>query len=143
MSEPTEPAVPTMSRQVDFGPGVLVAAVAVLVLLLAAVLPWTGSGATGWEVVLGAPIGSGLPRLFGLFAGVFGVLGTVTSIVTRRWAAVFVTAAGSTVTTVTGLWAVWSQNTAGASGPGPGLVLGLVAMVVLAFRWAGYVFTRT
>jgi hypothetical protein len=134
---------PVVGTRVDFGPGALVAAVAVLVLLLAAVLPWTGLGASGWEVVLGRPGVTGLPRLFGTFAVLFGVVGTAVALLTGRWAAVFVTAAGCAVTSVTGLWAVWSQNTSAGDGPGAGLYLALLAMIVLAARWAGYAFSRS
>lgn len=136
------PAPPRPSARVDFGPGALVAAVAVLVLLLAAVLPWTGLGASGWEVVLGRPGVTGLPRLFGTLAVVFGVVGTAVSLLTGRWPAVFVTAAGCTITSVTGLWAIWSQNTSAGTGPGIGLWLALLAMIVLAARWASYAFSR-
>lgn len=133
---------PPVDRRVDLGPGALVAAVAVLVLLLAAVLTWTGLGASGWQVVLGAPGVTGLPRLFGTFAVLFGVIGTAVCLLTGRWAAVFVTAAGCAVTVVTGFWAVWSQNTAAGDGPGPGLWLAELAMVVLAVRWARYALSR-
>ncbi|GAA4938989.1 hypothetical protein EV188_1011021 [Actinomycetospora succinea] len=133
---------PAPSARVDFGPGALVAAVAVLVLLLAAVLPWTGLGASGWEVVLGRPGVTGLPRLFGTLAVVFGVVGTAVTLLTRRWPAVFVTAAGCTITSVTGLWAIWSQNTSAGTGPGIGLWLALLAMIVLAGRWASFAFSR-
>jgi hypothetical protein len=133
---------PPVSRRVDLGPGALVAAVAVLVLLLAAVLTWTGLGASGWQVVLGEPGVTVLPRLFGTLAVVFGVLGTAVCLLTGRWAAVFVTSAGCAVTTVTGLWAIWSQNTAAGDGPGPGLWLALLAMIVLTVRWSRYAFSR-
>ncbi|GAA4885474.1 hypothetical protein [Actinomycetospora straminea] len=136
------PAPPRPSARVDFGPGALVAAVAVLVLLLAAVLPWTGLGASGWEVVLGRPGVTGLPQLFGTLAVVFGVVGTAVCLLTGRWPAVFVTAAGCTITSVTGLWAIWSQNTSAGTGPGIGLWLALLAMIVLAVRWASYAFSR-
>lgn len=135
-------APPATSGRVDFGPGALVAAVAVLVLLLAAVLPWTGLGASGWEVVLGRPGVTGLPRLFGTLAVVFGVAGTAVTLLAGRWPLVFVTAAGCTITSVTGLWAIWSQNTSAGTGPGVGLWLALLAMVVLAVRWASYAFSR-
>lgn len=142
---PTVRARSGIAREVAFGPGVLLAAVAVLVLLVATLLPWVvqpTATASGWDVLRGAPGVSVLPRLFATLALLFGALGTALSIATRRWAVVFVTAAGSTVTSVTGLWAVWSQNTGGNQGPGPGLVLALVTMVVLAFRWATYALSR-
>ncbi|WP_328308972.1 Rv2732c family membrane protein [Actinomycetospora sp. NBC_00405] len=133
---------PPRDARVDFGAGALVAAVAVLVLLLAAVLPWTGLGASGWEVVLGRPGVTVLPRLFGTLAVVFGVVGTAATLLTARWPLVFVTAAGCAITSVTGLWAIWSQNTSAGTGPGGGLWLALLAMIVLAGRWAGYAFSR-
>lgn len=136
------PARPAISREVDFGPKVLVAAVAILVLLVAVILPWTAQGATGWQVVLGSPGVTALPRLFSIFALVFGVAASAASVMTRRWVVVFVTAAGCCVTSVTGLWAVWSQNTVPGNGPGFGLVLALVAVVVLAGRWAGWALSR-
>jgi hypothetical protein len=135
-------APPAAPGKVDFGAGAIVAAVAVLVLLLAAVLPWTGLGASGWEVVLGRPGVTGLPRLFGTLAVVFGVVGTAVTLLTARWPAVFVTAAGCAITSVTGLWAIWSQNTSAGTGPGVGLWLALLAMIVLAFRWASYALSR-
>jgi hypothetical protein len=139
---PAPDAKPAPGARVDLGAGALVAAVAVLVLLLAATLPWTGLGASGWEVVLGRPGVGVLPRLFGTLAVLFGVLGTAVSLFTGRWPAVFVTAAGCTITAVTGLWAVWSQNTSAGTGPGVGLWVALLAMIVLAVRWASYVFSR-
>jgi hypothetical protein len=142
VTEPHTDTRPPVGARVDFGPGVLVAAIAVLVLLLAAVLPWTGLGASGWEVVLGRPGVTGLPRLFGTLAVLFGVVGTAVTLLTARWPAVFVTAAGCAITSVTGIWAVWSQNTSAGDGPGAGLFLALVAMVVLTARWAGYAFSR-
>lgn len=133
----------SVAREVDYGPGVLVAAIAVLVLLLGAVLPWTGTDLSGWRIVLGDPGVSVLPRLFGVLAVVFGVVGSLVAVLSRRWVAVFVAAAGCSVTSVTGIWAVWSQNTGTGSGPGAGLLLALLAMVVLAGRWAGYAFSRS
>ena len=139
----SEPRRPSISREVDFGPKVLVAAVAILVLLVAAILPWTTQGATGWQVVLGDPGVTVLPRLFSVLALVFGVAASAASVMTRRWVVVFVTAAGCCVTSVTGLWAVWSQNTVPGNGPGVGLWLALLAVVVLAARWATWALSRT
>lgn len=139
----SEPRRPSISREVDFGPKVLVAAVAILVLLVAAILPWTTQGATGWQVVLGDPGVTALPRLFSILALVFGVAASAASVMTRRWVVVFVTAAGCCVTSVTGLWAVWSQNTVPGNGPGLGLWLALLAVVVLAARWASWALSRT
>ena len=44
-----------------------------------------------------------------------------------------------------GLLAVWSRQTATAGHPGPGigLILGWITMMLLAFHWARVVWTRT
>ncbi len=133
---------PSISREVDFGPKVLVAAVAVLVLLVAVVLRWTADGATGWQVVSGISGVTTLPRLFSILALVFGVGCSVASVLTRRWEVVFVTAAGCCITSVTGLWAVWSQNTVPGHGAGFGLWLALISLIVLAGRWATWALSR-
>jgi hypothetical protein len=140
--EAPEPARPSISREVDFGPKVLVAAVAVLVLLVAVIFRWTADDATGWQVVSGISGVTKLPRLFSILALVFGVGFSVASVMTRRWVVVFVTAAGCCVTSVTGLWAIWSQNTVPGQGAGFGLWLALIAMIVLAGRWATWALSR-
>ena len=140
--EAAEPQRPPISREIDFGPKVIVAAIAVMVLLVAVVLRWTADGATGWEVVAGISGVTKLPRLFAILALVFGVGCSVASVMTRRWVVVFVTAAGCCVTSVTGLWAIWSQNTVPGHGAGFGVWLALLAMVVLAARWATWALSR-
>jgi hypothetical protein len=53
--------------------------------------------------------------------------------------------AGSTVASLTGLLAVWSRQTAAAQYPGPGigLIIAWLTVIVLAITWARAVWART
>jgi hypothetical protein len=67
------------------------------------------------------------------------------SLLTRRWALAWIALAGSTVSSLLGLLAVWSRQTAPEPYPGPGigLVVAWLAVVVVAFNWARAVWART
>ena len=124
-------------RQVEPGATALPVAVAVLLVLVALMLPWTG-GVPGWRILAGLANFGALPRLFTLTAVGFGVLGSAVALATRQWAAVFVCAVGSGFSVVNGVWAIWSRQVNvphGGSGPGIGLVLAVFAMVVLTACW--------
>ncbi len=132
--------------RLDPGVGAVAVAVGVLLLLGAIALPWVGS-ASGWDVLLaaGPPIPRGvLPRLFAGTAVFFGVLGSVTTLLTRLWAVGWACALGCGFSVVNGLWAVWSRQTAlaGTPGPGVGLVLSLLAMILLSALWVRLAWTR-
>jgi hypothetical protein len=64
---------------------------------------------------------------------------------TRRWALAWVALAGSAVASAAGLLAVWSRQTvaAGHPGPGVGLVVAWIAIILLTFHWARVVWSRT
>jgi hypothetical protein len=116
---------------------VLVLAVAVLLLVGALMLPWTG-GVPGWQVLAGVANLGALPRLFTFTSIGFGLLGSAVALATRLWAASFVCAVGSGFSVVNGVWAIWSRQVnvpQGGSGPGIGLVVAVLAMVVLAGCW--------
>jgi hypothetical protein len=125
------------------GGSAMVVAVGMLVLLLSDVLPWTGH-TTGWEVVSGAVNLGLLPRLFGFTSLLFGVLGSALALATRRWPIAWGCALGGGFSVVNGVWAVWSRQTAqgGGAGPGPGLVLALVAMALITMMWVRLAWTR-
>ena len=80
-------------RTVDPGATALPVAVAVLLVLVSLMLPWTG-GVAGWRVLAGLANFGALPRLFTLTAVGFGVLGSAVALATRQWAAAFVCAVG-------------------------------------------------
>jgi hypothetical protein len=133
---------------VEPGRWAMVIAVAVFALLVAELLPWVGSN-SGWEVLLGRVSGVPriglLPRLFAGSALTFGVLFSAVTLFTRRWGLAWLCALGSAFSVVHGLWAVWSRQTAvddAAPGPGPGMVLALLTMIVLAVQWLRLAFSR-
>jgi hypothetical protein len=138
-----------VAREIDPGARALVIAVAVFVLLLTFVLPHTGD-AKGWDVLVGddAAIRNGIAlpsRVFSWLALVFSVGFSMLALLTRRWALAWIALAGSTVASFMGLLAVWSRQTAPAHHPGPGigLIIAWIAVIVLAFNWARAVWART
>ena len=144
-----EAAERRVAREIDPGARALVIAVGVFVLLLTFVLPHTGD-AKGWDVLVGDDTairnGIALPsRVFCWLALVFGVGFSMLALLTRRWALAWIALAGSTVASFTGLLAVWSRQTAPAHHPGPGigLIIAWLAVIVLVFNWARAVWART
>jgi hypothetical protein len=138
-----------MAREFEPGSRALVVAVLVFVVLLSLILPHTG-GAKGFDVLVGAEaaVGEGvsLPsRVFTWLALVFSVGFSILALLTRRWALAWVALAGSAVACPIGMLAVWSRQTAAEQYPGPGigLVIGWIAVIVLTFHWARVVWSRT
>lgn len=138
-----------MAREFDPGSRALVVAVLVFVVLLSFVLPHTGS-AKGFDVLVGAEAavrdGVALPsRVFTWLALVFSVGFSLLALLTRRWAVAWIALAGSAVACPIGMLAVWSRQTApeGFPGPGIGLIIGWLAVIVLTFHWGRVVWTRT
>ena len=126
-----------VARRIDPGPTALPVAVAVLVVLVALMLPWT-AGVPGWQVLAGTANFGVLPRLFTVTSVGFGVLGSAVTLAGRQWAAAFVCAVGCGFSVVNGVWAIWSRQVNvphGGTGPGVGLVLAVLAMVVLTVCW--------
>ncbi|CAJ1499956.1 hypothetical protein MU0083_002312 [[Mycobacterium] kokjensenii] len=144
-----EDAERRVAGEIDPGGRGLVVAIAVFVLLGTFLLPHTGS-VRGWDVLFPGP-GTDrdlltLPsQLFMWLALVFGVVFSLMALVTRRWTVAWVALAGSTVASALGLLAVWSRQTAELGGPGPGigLILGWITVIVLAFHWARVVWSKT
>jgi hypothetical protein len=67
------------------------------------------------------------------------------ALMTRRWALSWVALAGSAIASVAGLLAVWSRQTAPAGHPGPGLglIVAWITVILLTFHWARLVWSRT
>jgi hypothetical protein len=130
---------------VEPGRWAMVIAVAAFGLLVAAALPWVG-GSSGWQVLLGQlddPDRVGvLPRLFAASSLLFGVLLSAAALFSRRWGLIWLCAFGCSFSVVHAMWAVWSRQTSGTSGPGVGMVLAMVAVVVLAVQWVRLAFAR-
>jgi len=144
-----EAAERRVAREIDPGPRAMVVAILVFALLVSFVLPHTGA-ARGIDVLASSQtahdVGIALPsRVFCWLAVVFGVGFSMLALLTRRWALAWVALAGSWLASATGLLAVWSRQTAAVHlpGPGVGLIIGWITVILLAFHWARVVWTRT
>jgi hypothetical protein len=144
-----EAAERRVAREIDPGPRALAIAIAVFVLLGTFILPHTG-GARGWDVLSGnaAAVAAGISlpsRVFIWLALVFSVGFSMMALLTRRWALAWIALAGSTVASFAGLLAVWSRQTAPQPNPGPGigLIIAWLTVIVLTYNWARAVWART
>jgi hypothetical protein len=144
-----EDAERRIAREIEPGARALVVSILVFVLLASFVLPHTGE-VRGWDVLFathhaGAAAVALPSRIFVWLALVFGVGFSMLALLTRRWALAWVALAGSALATAVGLLAVWSRQTvaAGHPGPGVGLILGWITLMVLSFHWARVVWSRT
>jgi hypothetical protein len=138
-----------VASEIDPGARALVVAVLVFVLLGSFALPHAGH-ASGWDALMYSPDAQraviALPsRLFAWLALVFPVGFSMLALLTRRWVLAWLALFGSALDSVVGLLAVWSRQTAGAGQPGPGvgLVVAWVCVIVLTFHWARVVWSRT
>jgi len=144
-----EAAERRVAREIDPGARALVIAIAVFVLLVSFLLPHTG-GTRGLDVLTFSEAairdGVSLPsRVFIWLALVFGVGFSMLALLTRRWALAWIALAGSTVTSLLGLLAVWSRQTAPDPYPGPGVgvIVAWLAVIVVTKNWARAVWART
>lgn len=137
-------------RQLESGLRGVGIAAALMMLLVAMLAPHAGS-ASGWDVLLFDARAQAenirLPsRLFVAGAVVFAVVVTAAALVLRRWVLAWVATAGCGLTALFGLLAVWSRQTVPAgtagSGPGIGLVLAWLLVLVVTFHWVRLVWTQ-
>ncbi|GAA2800117.1 membrane protein [Saccharopolyspora taberi] len=131
--------------RVDPGARAVVIAGVILVLVLTSVLPWVGDAA-GWQVLTGQAdpalhVGL-LPRLFSINSTIVGVAIGALALATRRWAIAWVAALAGVVVSFEGVIAIWSRQTVPNAGPGIGLLLAVLCMVVLAVQWLKVVWSR-
>jgi hypothetical protein len=144
-----EAAERRVAREIDPGPRAFIVAILIFVLLGSFILPHTGS-VRGWDVLFGShganAAALALPQqVFTWLALVFGVGFSMLALMTRRWALAWIALAGSAIASATGLLAVWSRQTvaAGHPGPGVGLFVAWIAVILLTFHWARVVWSRT
>lgn len=130
-------AVRRVERRTDPGPTALAVSAAMLALIAALLLPWTGP-AQGWEVLAGIERFGPLPRLFTFTSLGFGLVLSALALATRWWGLAWTCAVGCGFSVVNGVWAIWSRQTGvpdGGTGPGIGLILAVVAVLTLAVCW--------
>ena len=140
-----------MAGEIDPGVRAVVVAVLVFVVLASFALPHTGT-AKGYDVLAGDDVALGeaiaLPsRVFVWLAFVFGVGVSMLALSTRRWVLAWIALAGSAVASVAGMLAIWTRQTlepnVHAGGPGIGLIVGWIAIILLTFHWIRVVWSRT
>ena len=138
-----------MAREIDPGARALVVSILVFLLLISFLLPHTGS-ARGVDVLIGGDAAGreavALPsRVFTWLLLVFSIGFSMLALLTRRWGLAWVALAGSAVACPIGMLAVWSRQTVaeGHPGPGYGLIIAWIAVILLAFHWARVVWSRT
>ncbi|MEJ8280938.1 hypothetical protein [Pseudonocardia spirodelae] len=129
-----------VTRRIDPGGRAMLIAVAIVAAVAALLLPWV-AGTPGWRVLSGGASGP-LPTLFSFTLTATAIVVSAAALLTRLWVLALVAAVGCGITSVTGLWAIWSQQTGNGAGPGFGMVLGVVAVVLLTFVWAGAALRR-
>lgn len=148
--EEVDAAERRVTGSVDPGLRGVVIAGGVLVLVLAMVLPYAG-GASGWDVLAYDAQGKAeaviLPmRLFAGGCALFGIAGSVVAVLLRRWVFAWVACLGCGLTSFLGMLAVWSRQTLlvghPGGGPGAGLFLAWVTVIVLTYQWLRIVWSR-
>jgi hypothetical protein len=144
-----EDAERRVAREIDPGARALVVAILVFIILLSFVLPHTGS-ARGLDVLVGdgAAIKEAIAlpsRVFTWLVLVFSVGFSILALLTRRWGLAWVALAGSAVACPIGMLAVWSRQTVAEPHPGPGigLIVAWIAVILLTFHWGRVVWSRT
>lgn len=144
-----EAAERRVARGIDPGPRAFFVSILVFVLLASFILPHTGD-VRGWDVLFGShgagAAAVGLPsRVFAWLALVFGVGFSMLALVTRRWALAWVALAGTAIAGAAGMLAIWSRQTVAAGHPGPGwgLIVAWLTVLVLTYHWARVVWSRT
>ncbi|WP_216208101.1 Rv2732c family membrane protein [Amycolatopsis aidingensis] len=133
------------ARTVEFGRRGFVIAVGTFVLILSLLLPWAGDH-VGWQVLAGEA--GWIPRLFATTSTGFGILASALALITRRWWLAWVCAVGGWFASVDGLLAIWSQQSAPATGvagdgPGIGMVIAVITTIVLAAQWLRTAWSRS
>lgn len=138
-----------IAREINPGARAMVVAVCVFLILLSFVLPHTGD-ARGLDVLIGDQIAVAakvlIPsKVFVWLILVFSVGFSILALLTRLWSLAWIALAGSAIACFIGMLAIWSRNTVIHPYPGPGfgLYLAWIAVLVLTFHWARVVWTRT
>ncbi|GAC58307.1 hypothetical protein GOHSU_37_00030 [Gordonia hirsuta DSM 44140 = NBRC 16056] len=142
-----------VAGEIDPGARALVVGVLVLLAMVSLLIPHAG-GARGVDVLTMSTAAHderiALPsQIFIWLMVVFGIGFSMLALLTRRWVIAWIALCGSAVASVAGLLAIWTRNTTGVggieppSGPGAGLILGWLVMIVMTFHWSRVVWARS
>lgn len=124
-----------VDRWIELGPAAVVAGGATAAAGAAMLMPWT-DGVAGWRVLAGDVPAGPLSRLFAVVAGCALLLSAL-ALVARFWPLAWAAGASCGIGAVTGLWAIWARRaTLPVDDVGPGLVIDVLAVLVLAVTWA-------
>ena len=144
-----EAAERRVAGEIEPGARGIVVAILVFVLVVSLILPHTGS-VRGLDVLVpddnAVSAGIALPsKIFTWLSLVFGIGFSMLALTTRRWTLAWIALAGTALASALGMLAVWSRQTAaeGLPGPGIGLIVGWLTVILLTFHWARVVWTRT
>jgi hypothetical protein len=133
-----------VSRTVELGKRGFVISVLVFVLIIGQLLPWVG-GHVGWQVLVGR--GGPVPQLFAATSTGIGIVASALALATRRWWLAWVAAVGSWFSCVDGVLSIWSQQSSHANGavgggPGIGMIIAWIAIILLAVQWMKAAWSR-
>lgn len=126
-----------VTRRTDPGATAMLVSIVMFALIVSMLLPWV-AGSAGWQILAGSAWYGPLPRLFTFTAIGFGLVASGLALATRLWVLAWICAAGGGISVINGMWALWSRQIGvldGSAGPGFGMVLAVVAMVLLAANW--------
>ena len=136
-----------LARRIQPGSSAVVILSGVAMLLFALTVPWVGEQ-SGLDALLGAAGVGPLPRLFSWTSVGFGVVISIAALVSRRWALAWLCAVGCGFSIVDGALAIWSRQTGSVAagtvgaGPGAGLVLAWISIVLLTATWTRLAWSR-
>ncbi|OLT47039.1 hypothetical protein BJF85_01040 [Saccharomonospora sp. CUA-673] len=145
LGEDVDSTVEQAAKTIEPGRTGFFVAVVSFVALVAVLLPWV-DGQPGWRMFFGD--GGSIPMLFAYTATFSGVLASAAALVTRRWWLAWVCTVGCWVSSVDGMLSLWSQQSSSVSGmpgqgPGIGMIIMWICMVVLAAQWTRLAWSRT
>ncbi|GAA1388897.1 hypothetical protein GCM10009613_26950 [Pseudonocardia kongjuensis] len=123
-----------VERWIDPGPAAVVVGAALAAVSASLLMPWSVR-ADGWQILTGHVDMGPLPRLFTIVV-VAGLIASALALFTRYWPLAWTAATACGIGALSGLWAVWSRQTAAGADIGPGLVVTVLAISVLFVTWA-------
>jgi hypothetical protein len=136
-----------LARRISPGSSAVVIFSGIAMLLFALAVPWVGVQ-SGMDALVGATGIGPLPRLFSWTSIGFGVVVSIAALASRRWVLAWLCAVGCGFSIVDGALGIWSRQTGSVAagtvgaGPGVGLVLAWISIVLLTATWTRLAWSR-